>query len=68
LIESGLIDHHTAIFTKKLGKWNPKKASNERISFLLESLQGAFYLLEIEVFGSILFFAIEISLNSLYLY
>jgi hypothetical protein len=31
-------------------------------------LQGAFYLLEIEVFGSILFFAIEISLNSLYLY
>jgi hypothetical protein len=64
LIESGLIDHHTTMFAKKLGKWNPKKASNDLISFSLDSLQGAFYLLGIGVVGSILIFAIEISLKS----
>ena len=49
------------MFAKKLDKWNPKKA-NDRISFSLDSLQGAFYLLGIGVVASILVFVIEISL------
>ena len=60
LIESGLIDHHKTTFAKKLDKWNPKKA-DDRISFSLDSLQGAFYLLGIGVVASILVFVIEIS-------
>ncbi|XP_059350103.1 uncharacterized protein LOC132087760 [Daphnia carinata] len=47
LIEAGIVDHLKSVFAKKMDKWNPKKA-NSLISFSLDSLQGAFYLL---VFG-----------------
>jgi hypothetical protein len=61
LVESGLIDYHKTKFAKKIANWNPKKA-NDRISFSLDSLQGAFYLLGIGVVASIFVFVIEISL------
>ncbi|KAI9559846.1 hypothetical protein GHT06_013853 [Daphnia sinensis] len=59
LIESGLVEHHRTTFAKKLDKWNPKKA-NDRISFSLDSLQGAFYLLGVGIVASIVVFIVEI--------
>ncbi|XP_032793704.2 probable glutamate receptor [Daphnia magna] len=59
LIESGLVEHHRTTFAKRLVKWNPKKAS-DRISFTLDSLQGAFYLLGVGIVASIVVFTIEI--------
>lgn len=64
LIEAGIVDHQKSVFAKKMQKWNPKKA-NSRISFSLDSLQGAFYLL---VFGftlSILTFIAELGTKML---
>ncbi|XP_059350104.1 uncharacterized protein LOC132087761 [Daphnia carinata] len=59
LTESGLVEHHITTFAKKLVKWNPKKA-NDRISFSLDSLQGAFYLLGVGIVASIVVFIVEI--------
>lgn len=64
LIEAGIVDHLKSVFAKKMDKWNPKK-TNSRISFSLDSLQGAFYLI---VFGfalSTLIFVAEVVVKML---
>ena len=62
LIESGLVDFHSAEFAKKLDKWNPKRG-NDRVSFSMNSLQGAFYLLGLGNLISIVIFVGELIFN-----
>lgn len=64
IVEFGLVDYHTMTFAKKLDVWNPKK-SNSRISFSLDSLQGAFYLLLIGSTISVLVFLGEFIIDRL---
>ena len=59
LIEAGIVDYHSNSFAKKIDKWNPKKEKC-RITFSLNSLQGAFYLLGIGLLGSLLSFFAEV--------
>lgn len=59
LIEAGITDYHNKIFAKDMVRLNPKKA-NDRISFSLDSLQGAFYLFTFGVVVSTLIFILEV--------
>lgn len=59
--EAGFVEHITSLFAKKQDSWNPTRANaGKLVSYSLNSLQGAFYILGIGIGISTLSFLVEL--------
>ncbi len=63
IVETGIVEHITSLFAKKQDKWDPQTNADKLVSYSLDNLQGAFYLLGFGLGLSTLTFLVELILG-----